>query len=117
MAGKCESGLQCGQFYQKESDTMANVAYEQALEVVRALSPEELQQLLKQIETERCQSVPPVNDEAETSYYREREMRWLAEHEAEYAGQWLALDGDRLLSQGTDPHQVRASARAQGVAS
>lgn len=93
---------------------MANVAYEQALEIVRALSPEELQQLLKQIEAERRQQ---ANGVAETTHQREREMRWLAEHEAEYAGQWLALDGDRLLSQGTDPHQVRAAARAQGVAS
>ncbi len=42
-------------------------------------------------------------------------MQWLAEHEAEYAGQWLALDGDCLLSHGEDPHKVRAEARAMGV--
>ena len=91
---------------------MANVAYEQALEVIRALSPEEQQALLKQIEAERRQQAQQVNGAAEVRHHREREMRWLAEHEAEYAGQWLALDGDRLLSQGTDPHQVRAAARA-----
>lgn len=42
-------------------------------------------------------------------------MQWLAQREAEYAGQWLALDGDRLLSHGEDPHKVRAEARARGV--
>ena len=96
---------------------MANVAYEQALEVMRALSPEELQQLLNQIEAERRHPAQPVNGGVKASHQREHEMCWLAEHEAEYAGQWLALDGDQLLSQGTDPHQVRAAARAQGVAS
>lgn len=96
---------------------MANVAYQQALEVVRTLSPEQLQQLLKQIESERRRPQQQVKGVADAKHQREREMRWLAEHEAEYVGQWLALDGDHLLSNGIDPHQVRAAARAQGVAS
>jgi hypothetical protein len=46
---------------------------------------------------------------------RETEMRWLKEHEAEYAGQWLALDGDRLVAHGTDAKQVYRDAFAAGV--
>ena len=46
---------------------------------------------------------------------RSREMRWLKEHRSEYAGQWVALDGDRLLSHGTDAHEVFAAARESGV--
>jgi len=42
-------------------------------------------------------------------------MQWLAEHEAEYAGRWLALDGDRLLTHGEDPHKAPTEARAMGV--
>ncbi|MGH9765804.1 MAG: DUF5678 domain-containing protein [Blastocatellia bacterium] len=42
---------------------------------------------------------------------RSREMRWIKEHRAKYAGQWVALDGDQLLSHGTDAHQVFADAR------
>src|SRR2546428_5386583 len=26
-----------------------------------------------------------------------REFKWLADHAREYAGQWVALDGDRLI--------------------
>jgi hypothetical protein len=52
---------------------------------------------------------------AQSALQREREMQWLTEHEAEYAGQWLALDGDCLLSQGEDPHKARAETRAMGV--
>jgi len=42
---------------------------------------------------------------------RSREMRWIKEHREEYAGQWVALDGDQLLSHGADARQVFADAR------
>ena len=29
-------------------------------------------------------------------------MKWLAEHAREYVGQWVALDGERLIAHGTD---------------
>lgn len=51
-----------------------------------------------------------------TTEMRVAEMDWLAKHEAEYAGQWVALDGDRLLGHGNDPKQLFAEARAMGVA-
>ena len=42
---------------------------------------------------------------------RSREMLWIKEHREEYAGQWVALNGDQLLAHGTDAHQVFAEAR------
>jgi hypothetical protein len=47
--------------------------------------------------------------------YRKREMQWISQHQAEYAGQYVALDGDRLLSHGFDPHAVADAAKAVGV--
>jgi hypothetical protein len=44
-----------------------------------------------------------------------QEMRWLKEHRAEYVGQWVALDGDRLLAHGTNSREVREEARKSGV--
>lgn len=44
-----------------------------------------------------------------------REMKWLAEHSSEYAGQWVALDGDRLIAHGSDAAEVYAAARNAGV--
>ena len=44
-----------------------------------------------------------------------RELRWLAEHRDEFAGQWVALDGDRLLSHGTNAQEVYEAARKSGV--
>ena len=42
---------------------------------------------------------------------RRLEQRWLHQHREEYAGQWVALDGDRLLSHGSDGRQVLGEAR------
>ena len=44
-----------------------------------------------------------------------RELRWLKEHAREYAGQWVALDGDRLIAHGPDAKAVFAAARADGA--
>jgi len=42
-------------------------------------------------------------------------MRWLAEPEGEYVGQWVTLDGDRLIAHGSDAKEVYAAARESGV--
>jgi len=44
-----------------------------------------------------------------------REMRWIKEHKREYAGQWVALDGDRLLCHGMNPKEVFDAADQSGV--
>lgn len=41
-------------------------------------------------------------------------LRCLAEHRAEFAGQYVALDGDRLLAHGAHPQPVIAAVRASG---
>ncbi len=41
-------------------------------------------------------------------------MRWVKEHRAEYAGQWVAVRGDRMLSSGPDGKEVNEEARAAG---
>jgi hypothetical protein len=46
---------------------------------------------------------------------RSREMAWLEEHEREYAGQWVVLDGNRLIGHGDDPRPIVAKARAEGI--
>ncbi len=42
-------------------------------------------------------------------------LRWLAEHRAEFAGQYVALDGERLLAHGTEPQPVIEAVRASGL--
>ena len=45
------------------------------------------------------------------------ETRWIAAHREEYAGQWVALKGSRLLSHGLDAKAVYQAARTLGVES
>ncbi len=44
-----------------------------------------------------------------------REMRWIAEHQREYVGQWVALDGDRLIAASSNHEEVAAAADADGA--
>ncbi|NOT60809.1 MAG: hypothetical protein HOP19_11370 [Acidobacteria bacterium] len=46
---------------------------------------------------------------------RTREMQWLKEHARKFIGQWVALDGDRLIAHGPDAKAVYAAARADGA--
>jgi len=46
---------------------------------------------------------------------RTSEIEWLQKHRDEYAGQWIALDGERLIASGDDLKQVVSAARRLGV--
>jgi hypothetical protein len=42
-------------------------------------------------------------------------MAWLNEHRAEFGGQWVALDGNRLIAHGPDADAVFTAARTDGA--
>ena len=46
---------------------------------------------------------------------RWREFQWLAKHEKEYGGHWVALDGDRLVASATTAKPVVLAARRSGA--
>lgn len=46
---------------------------------------------------------------------RRAEFEWLAKESAPYAGQWVALDGKRLIAHGPELAAVSAAACAAGV--
>jgi len=95
---------------------MANETFEKVLAVVRALPPQDQRRLRQWLEEqEQKQISQSVNGETKPASHREREMRWLSEHRGEYIGQWVALDGDRLVSHDEDLGKVFDAARAQGV--
>lgn len=57
--------------------------------------------------TEPSSASPEQKDEAA--------FKWINTYGSAYPGQWLALDGDRLLAHGTNLVEVAAAARAAGV--
>lgn len=79
-------------------------------EEMRSLSPEELREVRELVDTLLSEPTPPVEPPDSMS-----EQRWLAEHGREYAGKWVALDGDRLLAHGENAREVYAAVRDSGV--
>lgn len=41
--------------------------------------------------------------------------QWIKDHRDEYLGQWVALDGDRLLAHGSNAREVHLKAKAEGI--
>jgi predicted DNA-binding antitoxin AbrB/MazE fold protein len=46
---------------------------------------------------------------------RADELQWLRLHQADYRGQWVALQGSELISHGAKATNVRTEARQKGV--
>jgi predicted DNA-binding antitoxin AbrB/MazE fold protein len=84
------------------------VVYESG--VLRPLEPlpfAEQQHLVVTVSDE-LRPKPPFND-------RRREREWLELNGPSYAGQWVAVEGDQLISQGDSAKAVLQQARAKGV--
>lgn len=52
--------------------------------------------------------------EERLALYKQTE-KWLSENREKYMGQWVALEGDRLIAHGTDALAVHAEAKAAGI--
>ncbi len=63
------------------------------------------------VKRRKMRRVPPIAPEEDNN----KEMKWLREHRAEYANQWVALDEDRLIKAGRTAKEVHAAANAAGV--
>ena len=106
---------------------MEMTTLEQTMETISALPPAARQrlQLFLQEQAARDAAAQPPDSAAQAKAERLRQeldeyrraKQWIAAHRAEYLGQWVALEGDRLVSHGPDVLQVDAAARAAGIAS
>ena len=100
---------------------MPDITVEDILTQIAKLPPTEqikLRHLLAQPQQEPQQPSKPPQDRRVPPLPvpdSRREVQWLAAHAREYAGQWVALDGDRLLAHGPQPQAVWAAAEASGV--
>jgi Family of unknown function (DUF5678) len=101
---------------------MAEITVETILRYIEQLSAPDRAKLFKMLATE---AIKPAN--GTTSGQKrskpspipvpdpEPSRRWMAAHRAEYAGQWVALDGDRLIASGATEAEVADAAEADGA--
>lgn len=62
--------------------------------------------------TDNPQPKPPLDEVLPDDT---REMKWLEEHKHEYAGQWVALDGDRLIAASPIRAEISVPVKADGA--
>jgi Family of unknown function (DUF5678) len=61
-------------------------------------------------------TLPSVRPASLPHIDRAHELQWLSQHGAQYAGQWVVLDGNRLLGAGSNPEPLLKQANASGCA-
>ena len=52
---------------------------------------------------------------AEAASTRHQELEWLKAHSEEHLGEWVALDGNQLVSHGSTARTVRDESRRKGI--
>ena len=86
---------------------------------INTLSQQDQRQLLKALAEAPSGDAEPATPQgpafASSAKDMIREAAWLDEHCDEYAGRWVALDGDRLIISGASAKEVHAAAMAKGV--
>ena len=92
---------------------------EQIIETVRALPLSEKEKFFDLAEAEK-QKVLSEKEVRNSDLRNEREkfrlaMNWLDENRQKYLGQWVCLDGDKLISSGDDGVKVYNEAIAKGI--
>ena len=84
---------------------------EAILDWVRRLPPTQQQQVLRfadGLRLDPATRMVPSRD-------RQCEMNWIKLNRAKYAGQWVFVDGNRLIAADVDGHKAFAAAKAAGI--
>lgn len=92
---------------------------DQIIEAARTLPLEDLRSLMRWLREQERLAVQHQHTEEPVRKQTERfrkAMKWIDDHRGEYLGQWVALQGDRLISSGSDARQVHEQAKAAGIA-
>jgi hypothetical protein len=92
---------------------------EQIIDEARTLSPAEKRKLRQVLDLELEQvkaqdRAQPMNSDNGDDKTREGRLEWLKSHREEYGGQYVALDGDRLIAVGPNYRVAREKALAAG---
>lgn len=76
-----------------------------------------LNQMLTEQKPEPSKAKPPLDKRVPSRPMpdRNKEMDWVEQHKHEYPGQWVALDGDRLVAASSNRMDISAAIKADGA--
>ncbi len=100
---------------------MSDFTLEKVVAEIRALSPEQQEQLRRllngsvvSLENQELPIKPRIVG-TYTPKDRSKENVWLAKNQDQFVGQWVALDGDNLISHGLLLKEVMAEVEKKGI--
>jgi hypothetical protein len=97
---------------------MSEVTFEQVLSQVKALPPQDAAKLRDYLNAQfqQDEAIEAARELARDASLRNLsdEYRWIEEHREEYAGQWVALIGDQLISSSLRGKEAYDAAVAAG---
>src|SRR2546421_6663472 len=98
---------------------MAQLTLEQVIASIQSLPPHEQHQLRRWLAEQAASSPSPIETRQVAPMAAPQgmtlEAAWLDAHRDEYAGQWVALDGDRLICASANAKEVYAAAQVAGI--
>ncbi|HEY6329353.1 MAG TPA: DUF5678 domain-containing protein [Blastocatellia bacterium] len=89
---------------------MGSSDLERIIREVRQLPSDRRREVREALARDDIAPIVPVGRSVDLT----NELRWIDEHRSEYAGQWVAVRGNRLVSHGMDPVEVYKEARRAG---
>ncbi|HMV49851.1 MAG TPA: DUF5678 domain-containing protein [Blastocatellia bacterium] len=91
----------------RQIDQLPSVEQSRPTQLLEERRVEQASQPAKAPRDKRLPDRPAIDDT--------RERAWIAEHRHEYPGQWVALDGDRLVAASASQAEVWAAVKADGA--
>jgi hypothetical protein len=90
------------------------LSVDQIIKSIAQLPAAEQERIRRWLEEKGATNGEGQGSQAQTSPSA-KSLRWLDENREEYSGQWVALDGDRLIASGWTANEVYSKAKAEGV--
>ena len=91
-----------------------NSSFDQIIKSIEQLPASEQERIRRWLD-EKGTSNGEENSSQAHSNRSAKSLRWLHENQEQYSGQWVALDGDRLIAIGSTAKEVYSKAKAEGV--
>ncbi len=92
---------------------------EQAIEIIQQLPPPEREKFFDWAEEEKQRELSEKETKKREIEQKSEKFRhalqWIEEHKEKYDGQWVCLDGNKLISHGFDGKKVYEEAKAKGI--
>jgi hypothetical protein len=91
-----------------------NQSFDQIIKSIEQLPASEQERIRRWLDEKGASKGEGNSSQAHASRSA-KSLRWLEENREKYSGQWVALDGDRLIASGSAAKEVYSKAKAEGV--